>query len=125
MSMLDQTPLLSAMSIQNTINDYHGQTPPPGDGGGVGIPYSFAAMLARREDIDNAMNDQRPPDKQHDLPQCYASDLKVPRSYKEAVRSEYSHPWTDARATGLIDAGTFEEVYQLPQNYIRAMWVFA
>ena len=70
-------------------------------------------MLARWEDIDHATNDQRPPDKRPDLPHCHAGDLKVPRSYEEAVRSEYSHLWTDAmarEATGLIDAGTFEEV---------------
>ena len=113
MSMLDQTALLSAMSIPKTINDYHGQEPPPGDGWGVGIPCSFAAMLASREDIDNAMNDHRPPDKRPDPPHCYASDLKVPRFYKEAVRSKYSHLWMDQKAgeaTGLVDGGTFQEV---------------
>ena len=29
------------------------------------------------------------------------------------------------KATGLVDADTFEEVQQPPQNYIRAKWVFA
>lgn len=47
------------------------------------------AMLATREDIDATLHDQRPPCKPLDLPQCYARDLKVPRTHEggHAVRA--------------------------------------
>ena len=82
-------------------------------GRGGGTPCACAAMLATREDIDAALDDQRPPYKPPDLPQCYASDLKVPGSHREAMRSEYAHLWVDSTGRefyGLLDAGTFEPV---------------
>ena len=57
---------------------------------------AFATRLATREDIDNTLGDQRPLYKPPNLPQCYASDLKVPRSHKEDMRSEYAHLWEDS-----------------------------
>ena len=80
---------------------------------GGGIPCAFAAMLATRGDIDAALDDERPPHKPPDLPQCYASDLRVPRSYQEATRSEHANLWKDATGRefyGLLDAGTFEPI---------------
>ena len=76
-----------------------------------GIPCAMAAMLATREDIEVTLGDQRPPYKPPDLPQCYDSDLKVPRSHKEAMRSEHTHLWMDSAGRefyGLLDARTFE-----------------
>ena len=68
-------------------------TPPAGGSGG--IPLAFAAVLANRENIDPTLGDQRPPYKPPDLPHCDASDLKVPRSHKDAMRSEHDHLWED------------------------------
>ena len=62
-----------------------------GTGEPGGMPCALATRLAAREDIDNTLRDQRPPYKPPDLPQCYASDLKVRRSHKEAMRSEYAY----------------------------------
>ena len=73
----------------------------------------MTALLATREDIDATLDDQRPPYKPSDLLHCYASDLKVPRSHKEAMRSEQVHLWKDSAGWefyGLLDAGTFEPV---------------
>ena len=87
------------------------RTPPAGGSGG--IPCAFAVVLANREGIDTTLGGQRPPYKPPDLPHCYASDLKVPRSHKEAMRSEHAHLWEDSTARelyGLLDAGTFESV---------------
>ena len=84
-----------------------------GTGGPGGMPCTFATRLVTREDIDNTLKDQLPPYKPPDLPQCYASDLKVPRSHKEAMRSEYAHLWEDSSGRefyGLLDAGTFGPV---------------
>ena len=85
----------------------------PPVGGNRGIPCAMAAMLPTREDIDATLGDQRPPYTPPDLPHCYASDLKVPRSHKEATRSEHAHLWKDSAGRefyGLLDAGTFEPV---------------
>ena len=76
-----------------------------------GIPWAMAAMLATREDIEATLNDQRPPYKPPDLPQCYVRDLKVPRKHMEAMRSEHAHRWKDSSGRefyGLLEAGTFE-----------------
>ena len=83
----------------------------PPVGGNRGIPCAMAAMLATREDIQVTLGDQRPPYKPPDLPHCCASDLTVPRSHKEAMRSEHAHLWKDSAGRefyGLPDAGTFE-----------------
>ena len=70
---------------------------PSSIGGNVGmekcgrIPCAFAAMLATRGDIDAALDDQQLLHNPPDLPQCYAADLRVPRSYQEALRTEHTH----------------------------------
>ena len=69
----------------------------------------FAARMATREDIDIALGNPWLPDKPPDLTQCYASDLQVRQSNKEAMPSEYAHLWEDSRlgeCHGLLDAGT-------------------
>ena len=73
----------------------------------------MTALLATAEDIDATLDDQRPPYKPPDLTHCYASDVKVPRSHNEAMRSEHGHLWKDSAGWefyGLVDAGTFEPV---------------
>ena len=56
-----------------------------------GIPWAMVAMLATRKDIEATLSDQRPPYKPPDGPPCFARDLKVPRNYTEAMRSEHAH----------------------------------
>ena len=94
---------------------------------GRGIPCAFVAMLATRDDIDDTLDNQRPPYKLLDLLQCYASDLRVPGSYIEAMRSEHANLWkgsTGREVYGLLDAGTFEPVWHPVDNFVNAVWVF-
>ena len=96
------------------------EMPPPIDrkesqngGGRGGIPCAMAGLLATRNDINVALDDQRPPHEPPDLSHCYAGDRKVPKNYNEAMRSEFAHHWEDSRRReyrGLLDAGTFELV---------------
>ena len=91
-----------------SIGDREG-TPPVG--GPREIPRAMATMLTSREDIDVTLGDQRPPYKPPDLPHCHASYLKVPRSHKEAMRSEPARLWKDSAGWGvhgLLDTETFE-----------------
>ncbi|CAB1100038.1 unnamed protein product [Ectocarpus sp. CCAP 1310/34] len=53
-------------------------------------------MFATREDVDAALRAERPPDKMPDLPHCLASDLRVPKTFKEAMRYQHSELWNDA-----------------------------
>lgn len=82
-------------------------------GGNGGTPCALAALLAAREDMDTTLGDQRLPYKPPDMPHCYVSDLKIPRSYKVDMRSEHAHLWKDSARRefhGLPDARTFELV---------------
>ena len=82
-------------------------------GGYRGTPRALAALLAAREDMDTTLGDQRLPYKPPDMPHCYVSDLKIPRSYKVDMRSEHAHLWKDSARRefhGLPDARTFELV---------------
>ena len=84
----------------------------------------MAAMLATREEIDTTLGVQRPPYKLPDLPHCYASDLKAPRSYKDAMRSEHARlckGLAGRQFYGLLYAGTFEPAYQTVESYINAI----
>ena len=77
----------------------------------MGVQCAVGAMLATPEDLDVALGDQRPPYKPPDLPLCYAIGFNVPRSHKEAMRSEHAHLWKDSAGRdfyGLLDAGSFE-----------------
>ncbi|CAB1099934.1 unnamed protein product [Ectocarpus sp. CCAP 1310/34] len=91
---------------------------------GAGFPLAFATLLANREDIDATLRDQRPPEQRPDLPHCQASDLRVPKSYKEAMASEHRHFWSDSMQRefyGLLEAGTFTPAkLQLVENAINA-----
>ncbi|CAB1101212.1 unnamed protein product [Ectocarpus sp. CCAP 1310/34] len=76
------------------------------------VPFACATLLASREDIDRAMRDLDPPEVAPDLPQCYASDLRVPKTYREAVSSQHADLWihsVEKEFRGLMEAGTFEE----------------
>ena len=80
-------------------------------------------MLAAREDIDANMDDRLPALKPLDQPHYHASDLKVPASHSEAMRSEYARIWKDSagrEGRGLLEAGTFKTVLQPVENFINA-----
>ena len=98
LSMMTKTALLSVVTTHGAVGAGHRNKPPsfggrgqpsfsvgdhdeaPPVGGTSGISCAMAAMLAAREGIEVALAGQRPPYKPSDLPLCYASDLKVPRS---------------------------------------------
>ena len=87
----------------------------------------LATIFATSESVNAALRDQCPLDKRQDFPHCYASDLRVPQSYKKAMSSEYSKLWEELFARelcGLLDAGTFEPMYQSIESYIHVKWVF-
>ena len=95
--------------------------------GGAGSWIHACDDIPAGESGNAALCDQRPFDKRSDLPHCYASDLRVPQSYKKAMSSEYSKLWEELFARevcGLLDAGTFESVYRSIESYIHAKWVF-
>lgn len=78
-----------------------------------GIPLAMVARLAQREDINNAIRECRPPEARPELPLCYARDLRVPKTFREAMNSEYSNLWEDSMQReyfGLLDGGTFAPV---------------
>lgn len=84
-------------------------------------------LLAPREDIEITLADQRPPCKPPDSPHCYASNFKVPKSHREAMRGEHAYFWEDSTGRefhGLLDAGTSESVEQPVDNFIHVKWVF-
>ena len=127
--MMDKTALLFMLDTRKAVDASRGKQPTsvggrgqlsssvgnpeersPNRGGGGRVPCAFATWLATQEDIENTLGDQRPPCKPPSLPQSYASDLKVPRSHKEAMGSEYAHLWEESTGPefyGLLDAGTF------------------
>ena len=119
LSMMGKSAILSMLATRGAVNGGRRGEPPPVGGrespveDREEIPWAMAAMLATREDLDATLDDQRPPYKPPDLPHCYASDLKVPKSHGEAMRSEHAHLWKDSAGRefyGLLEAGTFEPV---------------
>lgn len=83
------------------------------EGGRQRIPCSLATMFARKEDIDDATHEDRPPDERPTMPSCYASDIEIPKTYRGVRESKYGDLWADAvqrEFYGLFDAGTFEPV---------------
>ena len=101
-----QLALLSALVTDNSGGHGSGT-------GAAGGPEAIACptVMAKREDIELSRLEERPPLIPPDPPRCQASDLDVPRSYSEAMRSEHATLWSDSMARehfGLLDAGTFE-----------------
>lgn len=88
---------------------------------------AFVARLASTGDIQASLEDARPSPDPPELPQCYAGDLKVPKNYTEAMRSNNAYLWEHSVAKeyyGLLDAGTFREIEQQPETFIKAKWLF-
>ncbi|CAB1098607.1 unnamed protein product [Ectocarpus sp. CCAP 1310/34] len=134
LAMMDKDSLISSLATREAVDQGRRDLPPPpqpdpslggrGSGGAVGAgrpvdsgrgwrPQMFATMFATREDVDAALRAERPPDKMADLPHCLASDLRVPKTFKKAMRSQHSELWDDAvdrELFGLLDAGTFSPV---------------
>ncbi|CAB1115707.1 unnamed protein product [Ectocarpus sp. CCAP 1310/34] len=129
--MMDKDALISSLATREAVGQgrHEPPLPPPpppdpsfggrGSGGAVGAggavvsgwgesQHGFAAKFATREDVDAALRAERPPDKMPDLPHCLASDLRVPKTFKEAMRSQ--HLWDDAVGReffGLLDADEY------------------
>lgn len=64
--------------------------------------------------VDTTLRNQRPPHQPPELPHCYARYLKVPRSFKEVMRSEHAENYRyseERELYGLLGAGTFAPVY--------------
>lgn len=53
------------------------------------MPMRHATRLAKLEEIEAAMREQRPMHVPPELPLCPAKDLKVPNGYMQAVNSEH------------------------------------
>ncbi|CAB1098628.1 unnamed protein product [Ectocarpus sp. CCAP 1310/34] len=112
LAMMDKDSLISSLATREAVDQGRGSWGARGFRGG-GRPHMFASMFATREDVDAALRAERPPDKMPDLPHCLASDLRVPKTLKEAMRSQHSELWDDAVGReffGLLDAGTFSPV---------------
>ncbi|CAB1101917.1 unnamed protein product [Ectocarpus sp. CCAP 1310/34] len=119
-SMLDKDTLVSMLEARSAVDAERREPGGAGAGeqagalaaadpgtGGAGFPLAFATFLANQEDIDATLRDQRPPEQRPDLPHCQASDLRVPKSYKEAMASEHRHLWSDSMQRefyGLLEA---------------------
>ena len=84
-------------------------------GGAVGpeegerFSMGLVMRLARLEDIEGALRDQRPPHDRPELPLCHGSDLRVPKTYAEATSPhyQYSNLFVDAmqrEVYGIIEA---------------------
>ncbi|CAB1112668.1 unnamed protein product [Ectocarpus sp. CCAP 1310/34] len=130
-SMLDKNTLVSMLEAQRAVEEERREPGGAGIGepggaetgaqggalaavglgaGGGGLPLVCATLLADREDIDAMLRNQRPPKQRPDLPHCQASDLRIPKSYNEAMASENRHFWGDSMKReffGLLEAGTF------------------
>ena len=83
-----------------------------GAGAAGGVPCALVTRFARREDIDIAIMNQRPPHDRPELPQCRRSDLRVPKTFAEATSPQFEHRnlFMDAMIRefhGLLSAGTF------------------
>lgn len=103
---MGQTALPSTMATQDAISTSTAGKETPLVGGDAGVLWSFAAMFARRKDINKAMDEQRALHNRPNLPHCCLCELMVPRSFTGAVRSEHSHLWLDAVARRLRDSST-------------------
>lgn len=80
---------------------------------GSGIPMSLAMRFATRDEIDAAILELEPPLERPDMPLCQASELKVPKSFKEMLRSEHAPHFLDAQQReihGVLQAKTFTPV---------------
>ncbi|CAB1113943.1 unnamed protein product [Ectocarpus sp. CCAP 1310/34] len=137
LSMMGKDALVSSLATREAVDQGRRDLPPSaniappappqpqdtslaghGSGGAAGARgpgglHMFAAMFATREDVEATLRAKRPPDKTPDLPHCLASDLRVPKTFKEAMRSQHSELWDDAVGReffGLLDAGTFSPV---------------
>ena len=73
-----------------------GRAGAPPWGGHGGVPIGLAVRLARTEEIESALDDEQPPEERPEIPQCFATDFRVPKTYRDAMRSDYAHLWQDA-----------------------------
>lgn len=122
LSMMDKTALISSLATRDVVEE--GRRAPPKQSTvrrgqevkkeeETKVPLAIATLFATRQEIDAAIREERPPGELPDLPNCYASDIKTPKTFKEAKVDEYADIWLDSvhrEFKGLVDSGTFEPV---------------
>ena len=56
----------------------------------------LVTRLATREDIDAALSEMETPLQRPDMPLCHASDLSVPKTFREAMKGDFVEHYHDA-----------------------------
>ena len=77
------------------------------------IQGGLFAQLATTEDFEALRNERKIDVEEPALPDCLASDSRVPNTFEEAVRCENSDVWRNAidqEFRGFTESGTFAEV---------------
>ena len=106
MEQLDKQSLLSALLTRDVVNA-GGQSKGTGSGRRVGTPR-YAPKLATRADIEAAKHEDRPSHNTPELSHCPMKDLTVPKTYNQAVTSDYGALWEnsmDREWWGILDTG--------------------
>lgn len=96
---MDKSALLPMITTRECVNralQKEAEATPSTHGRSENVPRLLVAMLATREDIDSTIHNERPPEKRLDMPHCYARDIKVPKSYREARGTENARLWEDS-----------------------------
>eukprot|EP00903_Cladosiphon_okamuranus_P007692 g7455.t1 len=78
-----------------------------------GVPLGLVMRLASRQDIDAALDELEPPLLRPSMPRCHAKDLRVPKTFREAMQGPHAVEFADAtkrEVHGLLEAGAFEVV---------------
>lgn len=109
-AQLDKPCLLSIHLARSAINAGR-KRQDDGAGGRRGILFRDAKVLATKEEIEEALREDRPPRETPELPDCPVKELKTPTSYAQAMRSDQREIWEDSMARefhGLKEAGTID-----------------
>ena len=107
---LDKQSLLSALLTRDVVNAGD-QSKGTGSGRRGGTTTRYVPKLATRADIEAAKHEDCPPHNPPELPQCPAKDFTVPKSFTQAVTSEYGELWKDSMDRewwGIFDAATVD-----------------
>lgn len=100
-------PVSSREQPSHSVEGHKGR---PSARGAGGAPWAMVSTLAARKGIDATLGDQCPPYRSPALPCCYASDIKVSKSRKEAMQSVHAHIWERSMGWefyGLLEVGLF------------------
>lgn len=86
--MMDKKALISSLATRNAMEGDRRAPPEEESKEERGttrktIPYILATLFVNRDHIDDKLGEDRTPDKRPDLPRCYASNVRVPKSAVE------------------------------------------